>query len=149
MIPVEGAGGILKETEYGRQVARREQFRRDHPDAEFSHDAPDWTGSILVGRTRRGVTAQGLGLLLDELDGLALAAADLAALEADYPAWRIWLSDIGRWWAVRQGSDGLWAKGRIGYPITLSADDAADLREQLGADADLRGLAAGIARESA
>lgn len=120
---------------YVDQVARREQFKRDHPDTEISHDAPDWAGSLIIGRTRRQVTARGLGPLLDKLDGLALLAAELSAIESDYPGWRVWLSNIGRWWAVRQGTDGHWTRGRNSAPMTLDADDAAGLRDLLATDA--------------
>lgn len=119
---------------YVDQVARREQFERDHPDAQISHQAPVWTGSVLVGRTRREVTALGLGPLLGKLDALALLASELAALEAEYAGWRVWLSDLGRWWAVRQGPDGRWTRGRD-IPVTHTADSAAGLRELLGAEA--------------
>jgi hypothetical protein len=56
--------------------------------------------------------------------------AEAAAIEADFPGWRVWLSDLDRWWAVRQGPDGVWTRGRTG-PISLDADDAAGLRAQL------------------
>jgi hypothetical protein len=120
---------------YVDQVARREQFELDHPGTEISHDAPDWAGSLMVGRTRRRVTARGLGPLLDRLDRLALLAADVTAIEADFPGWRVWLSDVGRWWAVRQGTDSLWTRGRNSAAVTLHADDAAGLRGLLAADA--------------
>jgi hypothetical protein len=120
---------------YVDQTARRAQFERDHPDAEISHHAPDWAASLMVGRTRRQVAARGLGPLLDKLDGLALLAAELSAIESDFPGWRVWLSDTGRWWAVRQGMHALWTRGRNSAAVTLDADDAAGLRGLLAADA--------------
>jgi hypothetical protein len=120
---------------YVDQVARREQFERDHPDAEISHHAPDWAASLTLGRTRRRVTARGLAPLLDKLDGLALLAAEVSAIESDFPGWRVWLSDISRWWAVRQGMDVQWTRGKNNAAMTLDADDAAGLRDLLAADA--------------
>lgn len=120
---------------YVDQVARREQFERDHPDTKISHQAPDWAGSLTVGRTRRRVSARGLGPLLDKLDALARLADEVTTIEAEFPAWRVWLSDVGRWWAVRQGTDGLWTRGRNSAAMTLDADDAAGLRGLLAADA--------------
>lgn len=45
---------------YVDQVPRREQFERDHPDAEISHHAPDRAASLTVSRTPR-MTGQGMG----------------------------------------------------------------------------------------
>ena len=54
-----------------------------------------------------------------------------AQVEADFPGWHIWHSNAGRWWATRTGlvtrRDDL-GTGRV---MTLDADDAAALREQL------------------
>jgi len=113
---------------YVDQTARRAQFERDHPDAEISHHAPDWAASLMVGRTRRQVAARGLGPLLDKLDGLALLAAELSAIESDFPGWRVWLSDTGRWWAVRQGMHALWnaTTGTLTATLTDPASKGVD-----------------------
>ena len=59
--------------------------------------------------------------------------ADLAEkrqIERAFPGWHVWLSSLGRWWAVRQGPDA--GYGRADHrPMTLDADDAEGLRGQL------------------
>lgn len=117
------------------QVARWEQFKAGRPDAEYAHRAPAWTGSLTVCRRRREVSRTCLADVLDALDGLAAMDAEAAAIEADYPGWRVWLSDLDRWWATRQGS-AVWSGGRRD-PITLNADDAAGLRAQLAEATEL------------
>ena len=68
-----------------------------------------------------------------------MAGADeqAAQLEADFPGWHIWHSNAGRWWATRTGlvvrRDDL-GTGRV---MTLDADDAGALREQLYAQSSL------------
>lgn len=58
--------------------------------------------------------------------------AEAAVIERDFPGWHVWISSLGRWWAVRQGRD-----ARHGNddprPMTVDADDPAGLREQLAA----------------
>ncbi|TVZ01680.1 hypothetical protein EAS64_29865 [Trebonia kvetii] len=60
-----------------------------------------------------------------------------AQLEADFPGWHIWHSNAGRWWATRTGlvvrRDDL-GTGRV---MTLDADDAGALREELAAQISL------------
>lgn len=55
----------------------------------------------------------------------------LAELESEFPGWHVWRSTAGRWWATRTGSvlrrDDL-GTGRV---MTLDADDADSLRNQL------------------
>jgi hypothetical protein len=117
---------------YVDQVARRERFERDHPDARFSHCAPTWTGSILVCRRRREVRRPGLEPLLDALEALATIEAERLAIEADVSGWHVWLSNLDRWWAVRTGADA--THGRDDQrPMTIDADDATGLRKQLAA----------------
>jgi hypothetical protein len=59
----------------------------------------------------------------------------ISLLEAEFPGWHIWRSNAGRWWATRTGSvlrrDDL-GTGRV---MTVDADDEAELREQLTAQA--------------
>lgn len=115
---------------YVDQVARREQFERDHPGAEIRNCLPVWTGRFTVCGKRREVSRYDLGLLLDELDGLAALAAEATAIERDYPGWHLWLSDLNRWWAVRQGPDARHGKTDR-RPMTITADDPAGLRALL------------------
>jgi hypothetical protein len=75
---------------------------------------------------------------------MAGADGQTAQLEADFPGWHIWHSNAGRWWATRTGSivrrDDL-GTGRV---MTIDADDAAGLREQLAIQVKLdREAAAG------
>ena len=58
---------------------------------------------------------------------------ELAGIARDYPAWHVWRSQAGRWWATRlghirppDGQDG-------GYAMTLDADTAGELRAALAA----------------
>jgi hypothetical protein len=61
------------------------------------------------------------------------AAGELAGIERDYPAWHVWRSQAGRWWATRLGHlrppDDLGAD----YAMTLDADTAGELRAALSA----------------
>jgi hypothetical protein len=56
-------------------------------------------------------------------------AAELSAITQEFPGWRPWVSDGGRWWATRLGAQpadppGWWA-------ITVDADDADKLRKAI------------------
>lgn len=55
---------------------------------------------------------------------------EIAAIEAGYPGWRVWRSDRGHWYAVRQGPAGRWTR-RDREWVTLDAPDAAGLRARL------------------
>jgi hypothetical protein len=60
----------------------------------------------------------------------------VAAIEADYERWRVWLSDTGRWWAARKEAltaDELSA----GCVPFLQADDPDELRQKLEAEEQL------------
>ena len=61
----------------------------------------------------------------------------IAQLEAEFPGWHIWRSSAGRWWATRTGTvlrrEGL-GTGRV---MTVDADDAAALSDQLTVQASL------------
>lgn len=56
-------------------------------------------------------------------------SAEAELIEREYPGWHVWLSDLGRWYAVRQGPDGSHRRDR--RPMTLDADDSAGLRDRL------------------
>jgi hypothetical protein len=63
-------------------------------------------------------------------------ADELAGIARDHPAWHVWRSQAGRWWATRlghvrppYGRDG-------GYAMTLDADSAEQLRAALAAQDD-------------
>jgi hypothetical protein len=109
---------------------RRAALEASRPDAVITWRVPYWTGSLTVCRKRFAVSRTGLAPLLDELGELAALDAESAAVETAFPGWRVWLSSVDRWWAVRQGPDGVWSQGRRD-PITVSADDLAGLRGQL------------------
>ena len=112
------------------QIARQRQFQSDHPDVVITHIPPFWTGIINVSARRRTVKRGDLGLVLDELGALAEVEAERVAIEDAYPAWHVWLSDLGRWWSTRHGPLGRYM-GRDGTPITLDADSPAALRALL------------------
>jgi hypothetical protein len=63
--------------------------------------------------------------------GIAGATAeDLSRIAREFPGWRPWMSDAGRWWATRRGV-------RLADPpewwaVTVDADDADGLRAVLG-----------------
>jgi hypothetical protein len=48
----------------------------------------------------------------------------VARLSAGYPAWNIWRSQAGRWWATRPGRDAAAA-------ITIDADTLRELAREL------------------
>lgn len=58
--------------------------------------------------------------------------AEAVAIERDFPGWRVWISSLDRWWAVRQGPDARHDHNDP-RPMTIDADDPGGLREQLGA----------------
>src|ERR1700721_2985690 len=60
----------------------------------------------------------------------ALRAAGVRAVELDYPAWHVCVSDAGRWWATRAGGGDYPGNGTP-VPMTVDADDEAGLREAL------------------
>jgi hypothetical protein len=51
--------------------------------------------------------------------------ADVAALSAAYPAWHIWRSQAGRWWATRLSGEG------TGFAITIDAETVSELAKEL------------------
>lgn len=64
----------------------------------------------------------------------AEVADEPATIEQDYPAWHVWRSQAGRWWATRLGYPRPPADGHPRDPqfaMTLDADTAAELREAL------------------
>lgn len=126
-------------------AARWRELEKLRPDAMVTcRPGHGWTGSLVVCRKRLHITCPSLGRLLDALDGLAALDVEAVAIEQDFPGWRLWLSSVDRWWAVRQGPDGIWR--RQPGPITVTADDLAALRSQLEDAAEL--AAAGAARHA-
>jgi hypothetical protein len=58
-------------------------------------------------------------------------AAELSRIAGEFPGWRPWVSDGGRWWATRRGRQPVdppewWA-------MTIDADDADGLRVAIAA----------------
>lgn len=58
-------------------------------------------------------------------------------LRALYPAWTIWQSGAGRWWALRTGTISP-AQRNHGITASLDADTLEDLAGQLEAQEQLR-----------
>jgi hypothetical protein len=64
----------------------------------------------------------------------AEVADEPAMIEQDYPAWHVWRSQAGRWWATRLGHVRPPADRDLKdaeFAMTLDADTAAELREAL------------------
>jgi hypothetical protein len=61
----------------------------------------------------------------------------VARLEAEFPGWHIWRSSAGRWWATRTGT--VLHRDDLGTTrvMTVDADDATALRDQLTVQASL------------
>jgi hypothetical protein len=55
----------------------------------------------------------------------------LAELEAEFSGWHVWRSNVGRWWATRTGSVLRREDLGSGRVMTVDADDAGSLRNQL------------------
>ena len=60
-------------------------------------------------------------------------ADELAGIARDYPAWHVWRSQAGRWWATRLGHIRPSAGRDADYAMTLDADTADGLRAALAA----------------
>lgn len=58
-------------------------------------------------------------------------------LQAEFPGWHIWRSNVGRWWATRTGSVLHREELGTGRVMTVDADDEASLRAQLAAQSRL------------
>jgi len=58
-------------------------------------------------------------------------------LRALYPAWNIWQSGVGRWWALRIGTISP-VQRAAGITASLDADTLEDLAAQLAAQEQLR-----------
>lgn len=61
----------------------------------------------------------------------------IAQLEAEFPGWRIWRSNAGRWWATRTGSVLQREALGTGRVMTVDADDEHSMREELATQARL------------
>jgi hypothetical protein len=57
---------------------------------------------------------------------------ELAGIARDFPAWHVWRSQAGRWWATRLGHLRP-PDDRDEYAMTLDADTAGELRAALAA----------------
>jgi hypothetical protein len=55
------------------------------------------------------------------------AAAEISGIRAAFPAWNVWRSDEGAWWASRRHPlrPSQWPAG---YALTVAADESRDLR---------------------
>jgi hypothetical protein len=56
-------------------------------------------------------------------------AAELSHIAGEFPGWRPWVSDAGRWWATRRGRQS--ADPPEWWAMTVDADDADGLREAI------------------
>jgi hypothetical protein len=61
----------------------------------------------------------------------------VAQLEAEFAGWHIWRSSAGRWWATRTGTVPHRENLGTGRVMTVDADDASALRDQLTVQASL------------
>jgi hypothetical protein len=52
-------------------------------------------------------------------------------LEAEFPGWHVWRSNVGRWWATRTGAVLRREELGAGRVMTVDADDMSALRNQL------------------
>jgi hypothetical protein len=55
--------------------------------------------------------------------------AELSRIAGEFPGWRPWVSDAGRWWATRRG--GRPAETPEWWAMTVDADDAQGLLEAI------------------
>ena len=72
-----------------------------------------------------------------------------ADLEAEFPGWHVWRSNAGRWWATRTGAVLRREELGTGRVMTVDADDAGALRNQLHQQARLDKDVTGLARAPA
>jgi hypothetical protein len=63
-------------------------------------------------------------------------ADELAGIARDYPAWHVWRSQAGRWWATRLGHVRPPGDRAAAYVLTLDADTAGQLRAALAVQDD-------------
>jgi hypothetical protein len=61
----------------------------------------------------------------------------IAQLQDEFPGWRIWRSNAGRWWATRTGSVMRREALGTGRVMTVDADDDQRMREELANQARL------------
>ncbi|HXL91994.1 MAG TPA: hypothetical protein VN969_23890 [Streptosporangiaceae bacterium] len=57
------------------------------------------------------------------------AAEELSRIAGEFPGWRPWMSDAGRWWATRRGRRA--ADPPPWWAMTVDADDAQGLRSAI------------------
>jgi hypothetical protein len=64
---------------------------------------------------------------------------EMRRLEADFPGWRLWVSDTGRWWAFRTARRALTIDQlRAGCRLIVQADDSdalySAIKEEIAAE---------------
>jgi len=57
------------------------------------------------------------------------ATGELSRIAGEFPGWRPWMSDAGRWWATRRGRRA--ADPPPWWAMTVDADDAQGLRSAI------------------
>ena len=88
---------------------------------------------------RQGLAARGPAGPLPDRSMRTQVDDELSSIESDYPAWHIWRSQAGRWWATRLGhtrpadggAGGEAGAGQHEFALTLDADTSAELRQAL------------------
>jgi hypothetical protein len=67
----------------------------------------------------------------------AQRAQDRASLVHEFPAWHIWNSRAGRWWATRRGNARLSRDHDPAWSMTVDADTPEELRNSLNAQQEM------------
>jgi hypothetical protein len=67
----------------------------------------------------------------------AEVAADRSRIAGEFPGWRPWVSDVGRWWATRRGRRP--ADPPEWWAMTVDGDDADGLRSAIAEQERLAG----------
>ena len=68
----------------------------------------------------------------------------MARLEAEFPGWRLWISDTGRWWAFRTSACALTIEQlRAGCRLIVQADTSDALYSAIRAEIEAEQRAAG------
>lgn len=68
----------------------------------------------------------------------AYKLAEARQVEQQFDGWHVWVSSVGRLWAVRQGPDARYNRDDP-RPMTVDADDAAGLTAVLATYAPMEG----------
>jgi hypothetical protein len=65
----------------------------------------------------------------------AAGVVEMGRLEAEFPGWRLWISDTGRWWAFRTSANALTIEQmRAGCRLIVQADTSDALYSAIRAE---------------